>query len=90
MIIALDFDKTITADTLLWREFVRLATIGGGHECIVVTGRDKRHEVDFMDLPVVYAAGKLKREAAEKAGYEVDIWIDDEPGTIERCRKLEW
>lgn len=89
MLISLDYDKTITADKTFWAEFVRGAQ-RAGHECIIVTGRRRSHAVEFCGLPVVYAYEDYKRKAAEKAGYKVDIWIDDEPGSVEPGRKLEW
>ena len=97
MLIAIDWDRTITADpTCFMRVIDEFAK--GGHEFIVVTGRKEHDRIGLVDprwkirLPkaVIYANGKLKRKAAEEAGYKVDIWIDDEPGTIEPCRILEW
>ena len=89
MLIALDYDNTITKDRPFWLLFADTAACWK-HELVVVTGRDVSQPVTFLNVPVVYAGNQLKRDAAEEAGYKVDIWIDDEPGTIERCRKLEW
>ena len=32
-----------------------------------------------VTIPIVFAGGTWKREAAHDAGYPVDIWIDDAP-----------
>lgn len=39
-------------------------------------------------FPIVYALGVLKRDASRDAGYGVNVWVDDMPGTIEPCRIL--
>lgn len=93
MIISIDYDRTYTSAPSFWRAVIAFAALEG-HQVICVTGRKPEHSLDDenegIEVPVIYADGKLKREAAEAAGYEVDIWIDDEPGTIEKCRILEW
>jgi hypothetical protein len=33
-------------------------------------------------MPIVFAGGSWKREAAKAAGWDVDIWIDDNPTYI--------
>lgn len=98
--IAIDFDKTFTADPVMWRRFVVLA-LGSGHRVVMVTGRADRvmhsdpsrhwgNEVRAalaeqrltVVLPVLFAGDMPKRLAAEQAGYQVDIWIDDDPENI--------
>lgn len=84
MIIAIDWDGTYTALPELFRQFTnKLLTYG--HTVIFVTGRqDTEHhriEPPFC-CPVVYAGNEYKRKAAERAGYKVDIWIDDMPEMI--------
>lgn len=90
MIIAIDWDKTITADLVLFQAFVELAN-QRGHKAIVVTGR---HAHDPIEAPfvieVIYAGDKWKHDAAAEAGYVVDIWIDDCPGMIMPPQKLVW
>ena len=56
---------------------------------IIVTGRKDRPPVPD-DLEVIHARGDFKRAAARRAGFRVDIWIDDEPGLIEQQRMLMW
>lgn len=41
------------------------------------------------DIPIIYADRELKEHAARKAGYTVDIWIDDMPGTIQECAIIQ-
>lgn len=92
MTIALDYDGTWTADPELWHDFTRKA-IDRGHTVIIVTGRTYRHE-DLLQqrlpkwIPIVYAGTRLKEKAAQASGYNVDIWIDDNPGMIQECKIL--
>lgn len=92
--IALDYDKTYTADPDLWRRFVADAQ-RAGHLVVCVTGRrampDYSREPRLPDgVPVVLAGQAWKRDAAARAGYSVSIWIDDMPGMIEPARILDF
>jgi hypothetical protein len=85
MIIAIDFDNTFNADTELWRKFITDAK-ERGHTCVCVTGRSNEGEygaevIRIIDgvMPIVFAGALWKREAAKRAGYDVNIWIDDTP-----------
>lgn len=91
--IAIDFDKTWTADPALWSGFAETA-FARGHEVIIVT---RRSEIPFDELKANLVNRRLaeeyvtcdmafKRETMESLGYTVDIWVDDEPGTIEPQR----
>ena len=81
MIIAIDWDKTITADPGLWNEFIDLAS-ARNHTVIVVTGRQEHDPVvPPWPIEVIYAGSRWKIDAAKSAGFEVDIWIDDHPGS---------
>ena len=89
---AIDFDKTWTADPkAFWMISEMLES--RGHEVIIATNRDKwapdmkRHNIR-CSLPIIYCGGTFKEEACRKAGYKVDIWIDDMPGTIQRTAIL--
>ena len=88
MIIGIDFDGTITRDPDLWYAFIAAAR-QRGHAVIVVTGRKERPPVPNA-LAVIHARGDFKCAAARRAGFKVDVWIDDEPGLIEPQRMLEW
>lgn len=90
MIIAIDWDHTITNDPELFKAFIQLA-IHRGHEPIIVTGRKASQPIESpLAIPVIYADDEWKRVAALKAGYKVDVWIDDSPGLIEPAKKLSW
>ena len=80
MLIALDYDKTYTADPALWDDFIQLAQ-DRGHTVKIVT---MRYPPGFNDYPsetienapckVVYTSRKAK-----SAVINADIWIDDSP-----------
>jgi len=92
MIIALDWDDTYTAHKPLWNDFIEMC-IDRGVKVIIVTGRPdhENHRVaTHFNLEVVYAANELKEKAALKAGYKVDIWIDDMPGMIQNVKILDF
>lgn len=91
MLIALDYDKTFTADPLFWEQVVRLGE-ARGHSFVCVTGRKEplaSHERP-VPMPIVLAGSKWKRFAAEKAGYKVDVWIDDMPEMIAPTKILDF
>lgn len=89
MLIAIDYDKTWTADPELFESFVRDLK-KAGHQCICITSRDEDTPDNKLAnsigkyMKIVYAAGQSKRRAAEKARYTVNIWIDDTPESITR------
>lgn len=92
MTISLDFDDTFTADPKLWTAFVRQAH-ARGHTVLLVTNRPAlfRAEVDaaVAGLPfreVIFAGRTPKRLAARRRGYEVHVWVDDLPHTVEYGR----
>ena len=91
--IAIDFDKTWTADPALWSGFAEVASTRG-HEVIIVTRRQSISDEERsrslvskrLSEEMLYCDYRFKRQAVELAGYNVDIWIDAEPGTIEPQR----
>ncbi len=91
MTIAFDIDGTWGADP---QTFIAVADLFAKRDwtVIVVTGAeqpaDKLRRLDLIGFPIVYALGILKRDAARAAGYSVNVWVDDMPGTIEPCRIL--
>lgn len=94
LLIALDYDATYTADPRLWSMFTTCAQ-SLGHAVICVTGRsqpiDFRHDPPLpQGMPIVYAGSAYKRKAAERAGHQVDIWIDDMPEMIGESRILKF
>lgn len=91
MLIAIDFDGTLTEDPALWREFVFQAR-ERGHRFVCITARRNTDENtqlinDWMDenliqMPLHFTNLASKVEYATKRGLNVDVWIDDDP---ERC-----
>ncbi len=92
MLIAIDFDGTLTACQGSW--FTTLPHfLAHGHTLVTVTSRrntlENRHaiEAEMMAVlqktwPIVFAYDQPKRMAARAAGFDPDIWIDDQPWTI--------
>ncbi len=89
MLIAIDYDKTWTADPDLFGSFAK-SLKKAGHKCICVTSRATDTENNDLAnsigqyMPIVYAGNQPKRKAAEKQRYHVNIWIDDMPESITR------
>jgi hypothetical protein len=73
MLIALDYDKTYTADPALWDNFVDLAQ-SRGHTVKIVTMRRPDEAIDTDVADVVYTNRKAKSSVIR-----ADIWIDDSP-----------
>ena len=87
MLIALDYDDTYTRDKVFWDHLISLA-IKRGHSVICVTAREERYraEVD-ADLgqlveAILCTGGRAKQSFAMDAGFNVSVWIDDQPGWI--------
>ena len=90
MIIALDYDRTFTADKELWRAFIHAAR-GRGHDVIMITWRDHSSNPEFAEVftlvNTIWSTGRSPKEQyAENMGVKVDIWIDDNPASIIRGR----
>ncbi len=91
MNIAIDFDETITRDSVLWAGFIRDAK-ARGHNVFMVTCRrdtdDNRDTVQEwlrnanINLPVYFTKLGSKIEHMGRAGIKIDIWIDDDPACI--------
>jgi hypothetical protein len=91
MNIAIDFDNTLTADAILWMDFLRSAR-NLDHNCYCVTARsdteENRSEIEEwmydndITLPVFYTSLRSKTEYMKDRGIKVDIWIDDDPKTL--------
>lgn len=87
MTIAFDFDDTITADPRTMIAAMRLFR-EAGHTVIVATLRHSG-ESDAVDrllkgeFPIVYCSRRIKHQECVRAGYVVNIWVDDMP---EFCR----
>jgi hypothetical protein len=84
--IGIDFDNTWTASPFLFGELYKTAILIG-FKVIIATGRteftdDMKRSLLPDSIPIVYCGKELKDIACKKAGYKVDIWIDDMPETI--------
>jgi len=90
MIIGLDYDNTFSADPYCFTLMIRMFQ-AHGHQVVMVTGRsdegaygeEVRQAVGDL-ISIVFAGGAWKRVAAREAGYNVDIWIDDNPEYIDK------
>jgi HK97 family phage prohead protease len=91
--ISLDFDQTYTAAPGLWRSFI-LDAGNRGARVVCITRRADNEEnraaiqagfgdaFDALAGVVLCGPDTLKRAAAEAAGIDVDIWIDDSPQLV--------
>ena len=80
MLIAIDYDGTITAAPQLWSNFAVSATLAG-HTVIVCTGRAFPPPAPDW-LTVHCTAGQAKRDYLAALGIHPDVWIDDDPQSI--------
>lgn len=92
--VAIDFDGTFTRDPDLFTKIIYLF-LEKGHQVVCITSRegDSQRAQELLDtigkiIPVVFAGVKYKREAAEEAGFSVDVWVDDFPITIDRIHSV--
>jgi hypothetical protein len=76
MLIALDYDKTYTADPALWDDFIQSAK-DRGHTVKIVSMRYPSEPIESVPVDVVYTSRKAKATI-----FKADIWIDDSPTWI--------
>ena len=76
MLIALDYDKTYTADSALWDDFIQSAQ-NRGHSVKIVSMRYPSEPIESVPVDVVYTSRKAKATI-----FKADIWIDDSPAWI--------
>ena len=95
MTIAIDIDGTWDRDPELFFTFAQSAW-ARGHTVIVVTGRQQPQEkLDRLMLSrapideLLVSGDELKDAFCRRIGIKVDVWIDNEPGKIQRCNILE-
>ena len=76
MIIELDYDKTYTADPVLWDDFI-VAAKARRHDVKIVTLRTPNEAIQIDGVEVIYTSrqAKMKHIVA-------DIWIDDNPAWV--------
>lgn len=87
MTFGIDFDGTFAAAPDLFRIFVERGR-RMGHDFVLVTQRTEDFRQGVEDvcgslLPIVYAGGMTKRAAAARKGWKVDVWIDDNPQSVD-------
>lgn len=82
MIIALDYDKTYTADPQLWDALIVHAK-HRGHKIICLTMRRYPEEqIKIPGVEITYTDRRAKKKYADENGIVVDIWIDDKPAWL--------
>lgn len=87
MKIGLDYDKTYTADTVLWNAFIKTSE-ARGHKVYIVTMRSNANPVKFpasvnrLITDIIYTHDLAKQPFCERMGITIDIWIDDSPAKI--------
>lgn len=90
MLIALDYDDTITLDPTFWKSFIT-ATFRSGHRLVIVTARYKDEgNLDMQDVlgpyakwvQIIYTGRKPKKPFCEGMDIHPDVWIDDRPDGI--------
>jgi hypothetical protein len=89
VLIAIDFDDTLTADAELWLDFVRKANTRGHYVVCVTARRDTAENREWIhswmkdnrivNLYTHYTGLGSKVDYMERIGVKVDIWIDDDP-----------
>ena len=89
MRIGLDYDDTFTVDPVAWSEVVAVLQ-SRGHEVVCVSARYKcfenQRELEDAIPPgvdVVLCSMNAKLDVMRKRGTPVDVWIDDNPYTID-------
>lgn len=84
MKIGLDWDGTFTLDPKSWQKFIDLMVLAG-HEVYVTTSRGEDIPIEFIPNnleQIVYCNFEAKKEATEKRGIKIDVWIDNDPKYI--------
>ena len=88
----IDIDGTISKDVPLFKKIISEIK-NSGHAVYIVTGRKEfTKDIEYISrfgVSILFCGDRLKKDFVESKGISIDIWIDDMPGTIERCRKLE-
>ena len=88
MLIAIDFDDTLTADPVLFRTLIAVIQ-GCGHQVVCVTARhdlasNREWVSDWMkehgiSLYTHFTSMASKVDYMTRIRVKVDIWIDDDP-----------
>lgn len=84
MVIAIDYDDTISINNEMWVEIINVFQ-SYGHKVVCVTYRQPDcdpHELEWLeqhDVEVFFTSQTSKSEFMERCGLEIGIWIDDDP-----------
>lgn len=90
MTIMFDLDGTFAADLKAMREVVAVFK-RYGHTLVMITAREDNEDNRMLAeqlkitqlMPILFAGRRPKRKVAREAGYEVDIWIEDNPVLVD-------
>lgn len=92
MIIALDIDETITRDYEFWLKFSMMFE-KSKHKLYIVSQRNKstlpRTLIELSNFyydKIILTSGETKRKYLEDKNIFIDIWIDDNPASIENFK----
>jgi hypothetical protein len=93
---AIDYDGTYTDNPRMWGRVLRI--MKDYVDIICATSRSDtpaNREQLFNDLEgkvidIVYCGGKYKQQACREAGYDVVVWMDNDPRTDEHYAPLWW
>lgn len=86
-LVAIDYDETISACPTAWREVIEVMK-RLGFRVIVVTYRQpdcdpyELHWLEAYVEAVLFTGQTNKRGFCTDQGYDVDVWIDDEPMSV--------
>jgi hypothetical protein len=87
MIVAIDYDETITENVGAWKEIIKTMNFMN-FTVLCVTYRQPDcdpHELDWLKgyvEEIIFTGQTAKRKFCIEQGWEVDVWIDDEPMSI--------
>ncbi len=87
MLISLDYDDTYTRDPEIWDRFIENCH-KHGHTVFCVTmryeseGDDVKRDLDHLVKKIIFTGRKAKQKFMFDLGYNVHVWIDDNPGFV--------
>lgn len=95
MLFAIDFDRTFNRDTAFWKDFLDLLE-HHDHSAVLVTARSASHDnqdlyriIAFSGISEVYFTdGQPKKPYLASKKIHPDIWIDDDPASIDPDGRL--
>lgn len=88
--IAIDYDGTYTAAPEMWSTFIEDAQRRGHRVIMVTCRRDTEENREDCRIPGIlwnshyFTNLSSKKWFLDQRGVKVDIWIDDEPETVEK------